>query len=142
MKKTAHIHLRDKLRFLTARPIKDNPSVLEGILGKSVSLREFSGSWRKKGVFIEESEGQYLFLSRSYSDPNEGGRGNIIIAGTISPYDIILKFGGEDFIVKFPKGGGGAIYDEKEQSPDAITMFYVYNQLLTDAGIPPLKKDN
>ena len=146
--KTKKIPLKDKLKFLTAKPVQENSSILENILGVPISLGEFSGAWEEQGIFIKELTGDYTFLSRCYADPDKNGRGNIILAREISSEDIVITKYKTNYIIKFTDGGGAMIYDEGDltneinNSTDAGLKqgFAIYNLLLTRAGIPPVKK--
>jgi len=142
------VSLTDKFKFLTAKTIKENPLILEEILGVPVILKEFSGAWESKGIFIKDKE-EYIFLTRDYSDPDKNGRGNIILAKNISLDNVILK-NKSGYIVKFTYGGSTAIYDEgdlKIELRNGIDVglmegFSLYDAALEHCGIPKIRKVN
>lgn len=141
--KTRKISLKNKIRFLGAKPIEENPSILEDILGVPVMLEEVSGVWEEQGIFIDDPAGDYLFLSRDYSDPKKDGRGNIIVAKNISSKDIVLETK-NNYLIKFLHGGSGAIYDENDLKLergiwDLKSGYMIYNRLLNFSGIHPVR---
>jgi hypothetical protein len=141
--KGSKISLIDKIKFLSAEPIQENPSVLKNILGVPVVLEEISGAWEDQGIFVENPIGEYLFLSRDYSDPKKNGRGNIIMAKTISSKDIVLKTK-NNYLIRFLHGGSGAIFDESDLEFQEVIWdlkkgYIIYDKLLKFAGIYPTR---
>ncbi len=142
-------YLIDKLKFFGAKSIQENPSILESILGIPITLEEFSGAWKEEGIFIKDSE-KYIFLSRDYSDPDQNGRGNIILASEISTEDILIPKDESNYVIRFAHGGGAMIYDEGDldieidNSMDACLRegFAMYDKLLSLAGIPSMRRVN
>ena len=146
--KTEKISLKDKLKFLTAKSIQDNPLILENILGVPVKLKEFSGAWEDYGIFIKD-EDRYAFLTREYSNPDENGRGNMIFVSHLNPKDTIVN--NESFyIIKFAYGGGAMIYDERDLTNEIHNIvdvglmegFSFYDAMLERCGIPKIRKVN
>ena len=155
--KTKKISLRDRLKFLKAKQIQTDSSILENILGIPITLREFSGTWEEQGIFIKELgcdlEGYvegYSFLSRHYADPAKNGRGNIIIVRGIAPDSVIVAKNESDYIIRVGHelGGGMMICDDMDIKPQnymdvsLIEGFACYDLLLTRSGIPKIRKVN
>ena len=141
--KTNNASLIDKLKFLKAKSIQENPLILENILGVPIVLHEFSGTWEEQGIFIKEDEWGYVFLSRHYSNPDKNGRGNIILARTISSEDVLMPKDKSHYVIKFGNGGGAMIYDEDDlkEGDDAQGMkegYNLYDIFLSLSGIFPI----
>ncbi len=137
-----NISFKDRLKILRGELIPRDSSFLEEILGNHVMLKEFSGAWEEEGIFVNGWEG-YIFLSRHYSDPDQNGRGNIILAREISQEDIIyLTKEKEKYLIRFIKGGPTAVYDEGDLDAGLKEGYFVFDKLLSCSGISQIRRVN
>lgn len=133
---------------IRGKTLEEDSSIIDKILRVPIILEEISGAWEERGIFIKEPNGNYTFLSRTYSDPEHDGRGNIILSRGVSVQSILVRKSEFNYKIKFGLGGGGnGVYDEfyldipKEKDIFRLRNgWMLYDKLLDISGISKVKK--
>ncbi len=127
---------KDWFNSITAKPIAEDKSVLNGALGKIILLTEFHNSWTREGMFIKDVPfSDYAFLERTMPRGDNNLRFNISLLNL--KYDFLTKQDDSSYLLRVAHDGGGCFISKLDLFGRPNPHFEKYSEMINRAYTLP-----